>query len=200
MFVDAATGRAAFADHHQTGDLGRRPTPLGGDPARQPYLAVEDVDRRLHVRHDRLDLDDQQGLCRPMPGEDVDRAVLPVDREADLRDRLPTRLAKQPEDELDEGGMVGIEEPIGGLAVPVHAHPEPRPERLQDPLQCPNRETPGAASFDSSDERLRDGSPFGEVPLAPSATEAERSDNSTNRTMSIAESMGTRTYQSLIPR
>jgi hypothetical protein len=54
-------------------DAAAVPTSFAGDLRSEASLAIEPVERRLRVRHERLDLDDEHDACKPMEGEDVDR-------------------------------------------------------------------------------------------------------------------------------
>ena len=60
-----------------------------GDVGRQPRLAIERPQHRLEVRHDGLDLDDEERSGRWVEGEDVDRAAFAADVERHLGGDLP---------------------------------------------------------------------------------------------------------------
>jgi hypothetical protein len=81
--------RRRVADDQESGDPAASPSAFGGDPWRETSLPVETVERRLAVRDDGLDFDDQHDPRLPMEREHVDRASLAVDRERDLDSDVP---------------------------------------------------------------------------------------------------------------
>ena len=136
-------------------------------------LPIERREHCLHVRDDRLDLDDQKRPGRLVPGEDVERAALRTHAERDLGNAFPSGLTQKPEEELDELCMAGVEESVGRLAVPIESDAESCLQRLGDSLERVQPKPPRAASFHASDQRLRDPDTLGEIELAPTAPHAQ---------------------------
>jgi hypothetical protein len=83
--------RGAVGNQKPRTDDARPPASPGGDLAGEPPLPVERPDSLLHVHDGSLQLDQKECLSLRMPGQDVDDAPLPVDRERDLRLEDPSR-------------------------------------------------------------------------------------------------------------
>ena len=112
MLLDPAPRGANVADHKQSGDRGRMPSPLVGDLKGKTLLSVERHERRLDVRHDRLHLDDQDDARLRVECKDVDRAPLAKDVEGHLGRHQPAGDAQDPNDLFDDRGVIRIEQPI----------------------------------------------------------------------------------------
>jgi hypothetical protein len=52
-----------------------------------------------------------------------------IDRERDLGNRLPARGSQDADDLIDERSVIGIEQPVGGLSLPVETNDQTRIER-----------------------------------------------------------------------
>jgi hypothetical protein len=86
---DPQSGGRGLPNDEQPADVPTLPASLLGQSRGQACLAVEPMERRLGVRHDRLDLDHEQTRSRRVPRDYVDRAALPQDREGHLDRDVP---------------------------------------------------------------------------------------------------------------
>lgn len=179
MFLDASPRGACVPDHEERRDSPGSQPSISRDGVSKSRFPILSGEHRLHIRNDRFHLDDEQGRGLLMPGEDVDRTALATDRKGDFGDDLPPRLSEHDQNCLDQSRMLGIEEAIGCLAVPVHAERHASAQLLDDRFQPPDREPSSAAALDSGDQRLREARPLREVQLAPTAPMAQRSHDST---------------------
>ena len=118
MILDSTPRGPVLANDQETSDRDRVPATLPCDLHRQPLLAIQRDQGRLNVGHHGLHLDDQDDPSSLVECEDVDRAALPVDAERDLRRDEPAICAQSPDDLLDDGCVVGVQQSIKGLAIP----------------------------------------------------------------------------------
>jgi hypothetical protein len=79
------------------------------------------VEHRLAVRHDRLDLDDEDRAGRAVATEHIDRSTLAADRERDLDENVPVEIGEERGNPLDQASMRRVEQPIEVLATPAQA-------------------------------------------------------------------------------
>ncbi len=123
---------SATMSHWLTGQ--RVPPALPGDLGSEPPLAVCRPEQLVDVGDGGLQLDDKEGLGRFMPGEDVDHATLPVDREGHLRGEHPLgELGREPpRDQLVQLGVAGVEQPIQVAGAPPGIDVDPDVKRRRD--------------------------------------------------------------------
>ena len=116
---------SATMSHWLTGQ--RVPPALPGDLGSEPPLAVCRPEQLVDVGDGGLQLDDKEGLGRFMPGEDVDHAPLPVDREGHLWGEHPLgELGREPpRDQLVQLGVPGVEQPIQVAGAPPGVDVDP---------------------------------------------------------------------------
>lgn len=151
MRLHAATRRPALGDDEHLPYRRRTPAAASGDLLGVPDLAVEGRQHRLNVWDDGLDLDHERGRRRLVPGQDVDRAALTADRIGDLRDDIPAALSKKADHLLNECCVICIEEPIGGLTLPIDPDERPRVKRRSDSGERIEPHSPRTAALDPSD-------------------------------------------------
>ena len=83
--------RSAAGQDDQLRHGSHAPASLGSDHWCDPRLPIDTRQQRLDVRHDGLDLDDQQRAVDGMPGQHVDRSAFAEVIEGRLRARPPSR-------------------------------------------------------------------------------------------------------------
>jgi len=171
MRIDASARCPALGDHQQLRDAYRSPAASSGDLLDVPDLSVEGREHRLDIRN--------HGRRGWMPGEDVEGAALAADRIRDLWDDVPTGPPEQEQHVLHEAGVIGIEKPVGRLALPIDADEGPSIERRSDSGDRVQPHAPGPASLDPGDERLRNRGALSKIDLAPSLVHSDRSNDAT---------------------
>ena len=122
-----------------------------------------------------------------MKGEDIDGSALAADREGDLDQAPPAVRLELANDTLDERGVIGVEEPIEGLPMPVDPDGESRPVRVADSAENGGRDAIGTASLHPGDERLRHACAVGERVLGPAKAAAKGRIERPKRTESISQ-------------
>ena len=177
--------RPAVGDHEQPSHQSTMPSALRRDLQTQPRLPVEGKYRRLEIRDDRLDLDDEDDAGRWVEREHVDRAPLATDVERDLDCNQPFERSKGGGDDVDERGMVAIQQAVERLAIPRHDQVQPGTERLGDRLDGRERQLVRMTSFDARNERSGDLRRRREISLPPAAASSKRS-RLPNRIVSMA--------------
>lgn len=120
------------ADDKKPRDTAAGPTAFASDLGSKSSLAIEPVQRRLRVRHDRLHLDDEHDSCQSMEGQDVDRAALAPDRERDLDGHLPAGRTKEKHRRIDEPSVRLIEQSVECLPIPSKADVDGGTNRRRD--------------------------------------------------------------------
>lgn len=150
--LDSPTSRSRSSDDEEPSDRDRLPTALGRDLPAEPSLPIERHERRLHVRHDRLDLHDDEHAESGMPREEVHGAALAADPEGDLGGHLPAGRAEHRGDALHKSGMLRIEQPVERLAVPVESNGEPSAQRVDHPLGDPRSDSMTTTELEASND------------------------------------------------
>lgn len=186
-------------DHQDDRNSVRLPSALGCQANCQPLLPVEWRERPLHVGNHGFDLDDEQRAGWPMPGQNVDRSTLAVDRKRHLGNALPGRDPESRNHTIDDRRVVRVEESVGRLAVPVDSDDEPGAELLGDGLQVRDREAISTASFHARDQCLREARFFRQVDLPPAAPDAKGADHSTDARRIHQTIKAEGAYRRLIP-
>ena len=120
MRVEPPAVGSGVGDDEPLADGQRIPPALAGDLGSEPPLPVCRAEQLVDVGDGGLELDDKEGPGRLMPGEDVDHAALPVDREGDLGGEHPLgELGREPpRDQLVQLGVAGVEQPIQVAGAP----------------------------------------------------------------------------------
>lgn len=113
------------------------------------------MESRLGVRHDRLDLYDEDDPGQSMKGEDVDRATLAPHREGNLNRHLPAGCTKQEHERVHEPGVRLVEQPVESFAIPPKADINGRTNRRGDRSERRDRHGLDFTRFDLRDERAR---------------------------------------------
>ena len=109
VLVDPSAGRSVIRQDEQPRHGANAPAAFPCDLDREPRLAVEGSEHRLHVRDHGLDLDDEQRPGRFVEGEDVDRSALAADVERDFRRDLPLEGAEPVEHLFRQCRVVRVE-------------------------------------------------------------------------------------------
>jgi hypothetical protein len=167
--------RVAVADHEETRHAPDRPAALGGKLRRESSLSVEPEEHRLGIRHDGLDLDDEQDVAARMARKDVDRAAFPANRERRLHLDGPAPAAKPTNERFDDRRMVLVQQPIEHLAAPSKPKVELRSERRDCLRNGVNRHARQLAAIDLRDLRSREAGLVRDVLLALARPDAKRS-------------------------
>ena len=137
------------------------------------------TDQLVDIRDVRLELDHEQGPPSRVPRQDVDDAALGVDRERRLGSQHPTRqlVAEHPCHELVELRVPGVQESVEVAGPPPcnEVHPDiERTSHLADRLE---RQLVEVAALDPRDRRRGQVRGLGEVDLAPSLLQPDRSND-----------------------
>ena len=117
-----------------------------------PKFPIERAEHPLNVGHHRLGLDDEQRRCRWVPGEEVDRAAIASDVECHLGHDRPAGVSEEYEHLLHQTGVIGIEQSIGGFALPIDPNDESSVEGLHDPIKPVQAEPSSATALDPCDQ------------------------------------------------
>jgi hypothetical protein len=149
--ADSLAGRRRLRDDKQTRDVLRLPSSLPRDIWCQARLAVEAVKRRLRVGHHGLDLNDEDGLCRLVPGEDVDRAALAPDRERHLDGCHPAGIVQQTDYRVHQSCVSLVQQTVEAFAMPSKPDVKVRAQRCRHGSQDTNRHRVNEAALDLRD-------------------------------------------------
>lgn len=156
--------------------VGRQPTVAAiSDPRRALRSNVASV----AVRDHGLDLGHEERQRGLVPGEDVYGPALAVNPERHLGANVPARIPEQAGHQLDEAGVVLVQQSIKSLALPAQANVDTSPESSGNPRKHLEREATAEASFDPRNDRLADAGGRAEVDLALAAAHAQCPDAST---------------------
>lgn len=177
---EAAAGGAAICNDHPHANECGRPAPLPGKVACEPPIAIHLSDDATDIADRALYLDDQDGAPAGMPGHDVDRASLAVDRKRDLGMDDPFGQAGQSTDEcLDHPGVASIDEPVEVASTPSGNQLDARVHSPEYPPQHDERGGIDAAVLEARDGRRRQPSSGRELDLRPALPIPERPDHGT---------------------
>jgi len=149
---DTASGSPAVGDHQEAPDAPGPPALDSSHGIGVSELAVKRPEHALKVGHHRLRLDDQKGRRAHMPGQDVDRSTLAGRVERHFGQHVPTRTAQEHGDLLDDVGVIGIKEPIGGFPLPIDPDDHSRVEHGNDAIQGVDAEPTRPTALNTSDE------------------------------------------------
>jgi hypothetical protein len=176
VVLDSSASGPVIREDQESCCARRIPAAVLCDIVRDPHLAIDPVEHRLHIRDDRLDLDDKERSGRRMEGEDIDRAALSPDVERDLCRRDPICRSQEFEHPFDEVGVTRVEQPIESFALPQESNIDARSKRRCDTHEDVDGDPVGLPALDPPDSRTRDPGPSREVELSPVAPAAKRSD------------------------
>ena len=84
-----------------------------------------------------------------MPSEDVYGSSLAANPEGDLGSNIPSFHSKQTGHQLDEAGMVLVQQSVEPFALPVHANIDPGAKRLRNARQCLQGNSAAEATLDA---------------------------------------------------
>jgi hypothetical protein len=115
---DAPPRRPGVRDDEDPADAPANPASVARYLEGQAGLPVECEHRGLQVGDHRLDLDDEDRAGLRMEGKDIDRSALASDVERDLDRDIPRQSAQCVRDDLDELGVVGVQQAVQRLSVP----------------------------------------------------------------------------------
>jgi hypothetical protein len=200
MRIHAPTRGPALGDHEHLGDSHGTPTAGSRDLLGVPNLAIERRKHGLDIRDNGLGLDHERSRCGRIPGKDVDRATLGANCICDLRGDLPACPAQEDEHVLDEACVIGVEESIGRLALPIDPKERPCIERGSEPGKRVQPEPPCATPLNPRDQRLRDTGSLREIDLAPTLVHPDRAKDATDPNDVHARRVGKSRYPPLIER
>jgi hypothetical protein len=164
----------AVSNHEQASDEVRLPATRPADHVAEACFAIVRGDRRLGIRDDRLDLDDEERLGAGVPPNNIDRATLAEMAEGDLDGRLPAMRVEQADDLVDQPGVRRIEESVEALAMPPNTHVEIGAQRVARRLDMGERHPPDLASLDPRALARRDPGADRHVGLSHPAANPER--------------------------
>jgi len=99
---------------------------LGTDCGREPRLGIQWAQRALERPELGLDFDDDERPGRSVPGQNVDRAALPMTRKCDLELDRPTMPAQKAADCRRHGRVSFVVQPIQSCATPIDPDPHDR--------------------------------------------------------------------------
>jgi hypothetical protein len=170
----AAWRRPTWQDETSGGNVGSPSKTLGGDCRRKAQLLVMPPKRLLDGHELGLDLDDQECPRRGVPRQQVHRTSLAVHGVRDLGVNRPASGRQQVRDEPDQPGMSFVDQPIQIAAPPAQHADVFGIEGRRDPLKSQDLDLAGAPSLDDRDQRLREPTSIGQVPLPPTTSLAER--------------------------
>ena len=175
---ESAAGGAAICDDHPHSNERGRPTPFPSNLTCEPSIAIHLSDEATDIADRALHLDDQDGAAAGMPGHNVDRTSLAVDREGDLGVDDPLGQAGQSTNQgLDHPGMVRIDEPVEIASTPPRNHINTRIHGSEHAPQHNERRGVEAPVFEARDGRRRQLSRGGELDLRPALPIPERPDH-----------------------
>jgi hypothetical protein len=149
------------------------PAAFSRDLGRDTHLSIERAKHRLQVRHDRLDLDDEQRSARFVKGEDVDRPAVSAHIERDFGDCDPSRRLKQLQNALGQVSVGRIKQSIESFSVPQHPDAQGRPECRRDADERVHGDPIGLPVLDPTDDRSRYADGVCESLLRPSPSTAK---------------------------
>ena len=115
-----------------------------------------------------------------MPCKHIYGTAFPANRERHLGRHLPANSCQIRECVFDEVGVLGIQQPIEGFAVPVDLDAQAGTERLQNAFDRSNWHAIALAAFDAADGRLRGPGGSGEISLTPTAPSTQTSNGASN--------------------
>lgn len=109
-----------------------------------------------------------------MPGEQIDRSALAVDRVRDLRQRLPAEASEPLEDPTRQSRVALVHQPIKVAASPTERDTEIGIERRRHRLEEAKWHSVDLAAFDPRYPILRRTRPPGHIGLSPAEPMAQR--------------------------
>jgi hypothetical protein len=159
----------AVADDQPCPDRDRGPTSIRCNVPGQPPLPVERAEQFVHVDNVGLELDDKDSTSSRVPGKDVDRSPLAVDRERRLGredPRWPT-TAERLGNGLVQQRMGSVDEPVEIATPPSRDEVDADLKDIRDLADRPDPDVIDVAAFDPRDGRVRDSGQGGDIGLAP---------------------------------
>jgi hypothetical protein len=175
VLMHTSPGGSIVRQYQEPRHAAHEPASLTCDLGREPGLAVENAKHRLEVRHDRLDLDDEERPGRWVEREDVDGAALAADVERHLGGDLPPHRPETAQHPLREVGVSAVEQPIEAFALPQQSHGHRPAERRRHADQDVQGDAIGATALDATNDTPRHVRRTGETLLRPATSTAQRS-------------------------
>ena len=148
MSLDSSARGPGVAYDKQPADASSCPALHSGDLDGEPGLPIEHEQGRLHVRHDRLHLDNQDNARLRVECQHVNGPSFASNVERDLEPYVPVERAQRPRDDFDQRGVIRIEEPVELFTVPTKAEVQASGECRGDGINCLNCDTLGMTQFD----------------------------------------------------
>jgi hypothetical protein len=147
--LDSAAARRAIS-HHQRGDhSGWCGIPATSDDVgRNPTLHVQGAEHGLDIGDLGLDLDDQHGMRRWMPREQVHTAAVSVVVEARLGSDVPAPSRQPIPPRRLQPRMTLVGQPIDLGTAPAGTKLEPHLQHGQAGAECPERQALNPATFE----------------------------------------------------
>jgi hypothetical protein len=94
--------------------------------------------------------------------------------ERDFREDVPTDDFQAKNDQLDESGVMPIEQAVEVLTMPEHLEPETCAQRIGNADECPPRQPIAISSFHERDERSGAAGFLTQPSLRPTSSAAQR--------------------------
>jgi hypothetical protein len=186
---------ARVGQHDPAADRRCIPSPGTPDPARQPAVAIDLADERLHVDQLGLELDDEQHPPLRVPRQHVDDAPLAVDGRRDLRRGDPARRSdEQPSDRLVHRRVARAHQSVEIAAPPAGDKVDTHLERRRDLAHGRDRQLTHIATLEPRDRRLPDAGCVREIHLAPASLDSHRAEHATESLVVRAPIMAPGTY------
>jgi hypothetical protein len=199
MAIDPPPRSPVVRQHEERRHATGLPTTFVRNRQGDTRLAVERPERRLKIRDDRLDFDDEQRSGWLVEREDVDRASLAVAVERDLWQGLPPEITQEFQDAIRQVGMRRIQEPIQALTMPEHPHAHRRPEGRSNSGQDATRDLVSVPGFDAGDRRSSEIGLLREPLLGPTPPSAQGTDRQSDaHDIHRCRSVARRAYLGLI--
>ncbi len=167
---DPPSGGGRVPHHQQARHSSWRPPTTARYPRRETGLAIQRVEHRLGVRHDRLDLHDQKRAGTSVACQHVHGSALTKDRERNLHGRLPSFVLEQPDDTLDQARVRLVHQPIETFASPSKPHLQVSLERRGQSSDLADSHGIDVPAFDQRHGRAGRRGTRGQIRLSPTMT------------------------------
>lgn len=154
-------------------DSSHAPPSFAGYLLGEAGLSIERPKHGLEIRHDGLDLDDQERPCRRVEGEDIDSPALAPDVEGHLGRDLPFDATKLAQHQLGQVRVSHVQQPIETFALPEQPHVDGAAKRRRHSHQNVDWDAVGSAAFDTTDDAPRNARRGGEALLRPPSAAPE---------------------------
>ena len=182
MLRESSSRGSALRDDDPHADCPGPPAALARDPRREAAISIRLPDKGADVHQLGLDLDDQDGGRGTMPGQQIDRAPLSVDREGDLGLGDPRRSEYEASDEhLLHRGVARIEEAVQLAAGKPHMKRATGIDRREQPAERRQPDRARTAAFDARHDSCRRARDARKLPLRDAGPQSEQSKSAADR-------------------